>query len=142
MDNNGGLVFAMKAGPSAPFGVGTINIRNQGPVWNDGQWHQVVGSYDGNGNAALYVDGWLQGTATGTPFDSTVKANGLSSSYLRAGYADMSGMQLRFGINFYNNPWPLSNYFEGSLDEATAFNHQLTQAQVSSMFAAGVGGGA
>ncbi|CUR58560.1 putative LamG domain protein jellyroll fold domain protein [metagenome] len=142
MDNNGGLVFAMKAGLSGPFGVGTINIRNQGPVFNDGQWHLVVGSYDGDGNAALYVDGWLQGTATGTPFDPTAKANGLANSYLRAGYADMTAVQLRFGINFYNNKWPLSHFFDGSLDEVTAFNHPLTQAQVSSMFAAGVGAGA
>ncbi|CUR58567.1 putative LamG domain protein jellyroll fold domain protein [metagenome] len=142
MDNNGGLVFAMKAGRSSPFGVGTINIRNQGPVFNDGQWHLVVGSYDGDGNAALYVDGWLQGTATGTPFDPTIKANGLATSYLRAGYADMTGMQLRFGINFYNNPWPLSHNFSGSIDEVAAFNHALTQAQVQSLFAAGIGGGA
>ncbi len=142
MDNNGGLVFAMKAGASGPFGVGTINIRNQGPVWNDGKWHLVVGSYDGNGNAALYVDGWLQGTATGTPFDPTAKANGLSSSYVRAGYADLSQIQVRFGINFYNNPWPLTEHFPGSLDEVTVYNHALTAAQAAEMFAAGVGGGA
>ncbi len=142
MDNNGGLVFAMKAGPSSVYGVGTINIRNQGPVWNDGKWHLAVGSYDGNGNAALYVDGWLQGTATGTPFDTTAKANGLGTSYLRAGYADLSGMQIRFGVNFYNNPWPITEHFPGALDEVTVFNHALSATDVATMFAAGVGGGA
>jgi len=143
MDNNGGLVFAMKAGQSfGPFGFPTINIRNQGPIWNDGKWHLVVGTYDGNGNAALYVDGWLQGTATGTPFDATAKANGMTNAYLRAGYADVSQTPVRFGINFYNNPWPNTQHFQGSIDEVTAFNRSLTANEVSAMFAAGVGGGA
>lgn len=142
MDNNGGLVFAIKSGGSSAFGVGTINIRNQGPVWNDGKWHNVVGTYDGNGNAALYVDGWLQGTAQGTPFDSTAKANGMPTSYLRAGYADLSGIQVVFGINFYNNHWPISDQFEGGLDEVTAYDKTLTAGQAASLFAAGVGGGA
>jgi hypothetical protein len=140
MDNNGGVVFAMKAGPSSQFGVGTINIRNQNVTWNDGNWHLAVGTYDGNGNAALYVDGWLQGTATGTPFDSTVRANGMTTSYLRAGYADMSGLLLVFGVNFYANKWPLSDFLDGSVDEPAVFNRALTQAQVRDMFAAGIAG--
>ncbi len=140
MDNNGGIVFAMKAGPSSPFGVGTINIRNQDVTWNDGNWHLAVGTYDGNGNAALYVDGWLQGTATGTPFDPTATANGMSTSYLRAGYADMSQILLVFGINFYGNKWPLSYFLDGSIDEPAVFSSALTQAQVRNMYAAGIAG--
>lgn len=142
MDNNGALVFAMKAGASGAFGVGTINIRNQGPVWNDGRWHHVVGTYDGNGGAALYVDGWLQGTALGTPFDATAKAAGMPSSYVRAGYADVSRIQVRFGRNFYNNKWPLSENLAGSIDEVSVFDRALTAGEIASLYAAGVGGGA
>lgn len=141
MDNNGNIVFAMKAGPSGRFGPGTINIRNQGPVWNDGRWHHVVGTYDGNGNANLYVDGWLQGSATGTPFDPTLTANGIDPSYVRAGYADMSGIQLVFGINFYNNKWPLSEYLDGSIDEVAVYPTALTLQQVQALYAAGVAQG-
>jgi hypothetical protein len=142
MDNNGALLFAIKSGRSSSFGVGTINIRNQGPVWNDGKWHQVVGTYDGNGGSALYVDGWLQGTAQGTPFDANAVDNGISPSFVRAGYADMSGIQVRFGINFYNNPWPLSPFFNGSLDEVSVWNRALTAADVAGLYAAAVGDGA
>jgi hypothetical protein len=142
MDNNGALVFAMKAGASGAFGVGTINIRNQGPVWNDGRWHHVVGTYDGNGGATLYVDGWLQGTALGTPFDPAAKAAGMPSSYVRAGYADVSRIQIRFGRNFYNNIWPLSEHLAGSVDEVSVFDRALTAGEIASLYAAGVGGGA
>lgn len=145
MDNNGGLVFAMKSPPNAGappiFGTVAVAIRNQGPIWNDGKWHHVVGAYDGT-TASLYVDGKLQGSTTGTPFDPTAKATGMPTSYQRAGYADLSQMQLVFGINFYNRKWPASEHFAGSIDEVTAFNKALTATQARSMFAAGVGGGA
>ncbi len=138
LDNNGNIVFAMKAGPSSFFGVGTINIRNQEVVWNDGKWHQVVGTYDGDRNAALYVDGWLQGTATGTPFDENQGADGLASGFVHAGYADMSSMQLVFGINYYDNRWPISDHFDGSLDEVSVYDRALSAAEVAELFAAGV----
>jgi hypothetical protein len=145
MDNNGGLVFSVKSpstGGFPIFGEIAITVRNQGPIYNDGKWHHVVGTYDGNGTAAFYVDGALQGTTTGTPFDSTAKATGMPTSYQRAGYADLSGFQLVFGINFYNQKWPASEHFAGSIDEVANFNTALTAGQARSMFAAGVGGGA
>jgi hypothetical protein len=143
MDNNGNVVFAMKVpGTPSPFGAPTINIRNQGPVWNDGRWHLVTGTYDGSGNAALYVDGTLQGTATGTPFDATARATGMPTSFQRVGYGDLTNMQIVFGINFYNQKWPVSDFFAGSIDEVASFNRALTQAEVRTMFASGVAGGA
>ena len=144
MDNNGGLVFAVKQpGAGSPFGPATTNYRNQGPIWNDGKWHQVVGVYDGSGTISLYVDGKLQGSTAGTDFTGNpVSAAGMPTSFLRAGYADLSGMQMVFGINFYNRSWPISEHFAGSLDEPAAFNYGLSAAQVQSMFASGVGGGA
>ena len=144
MDNNGALVFAVRQpGPGSPFGPATTNYRNQGPIWNDGKWHLVVGVYNGSGTISLYVDGKLQGSATGTDFlGNPVSAAGMPTSYLRAGYADLSQLQMVFGINFYQRAWPLSEHFDGSLDEPAAFDRALTAAQVQAMFAAGVGGGA
>ncbi len=143
MDNNGGLVFALKAPPTAPplFGPSTINFRNQGAIWNDGRWHHVVGTYDGT-RASLYVDGNLQGSVAGTSFDPTATAVGMPTSFLRAGYADLSQMQVVFGLNYYNRTTPASEHFAGSIDEVAAFSRALTAAQVRSMYAAGVGGGA
>lgn len=142
MDNNGGIVFGVKAAGVSPFGPVTIAYRNQGPIWNDGKWHLVVGVYDGNGTVSVYVDGALQGSTTGDYVSATDLAQGMPSSYLRVGYADMSQVQEVFGFNYYNLHWPDSEYFAGSVDEAAALNTALTTAQVKSMFAAGVGNGA
>ncbi len=142
MDNNGGLVFAMKSTDSFPgFGSLSIAFRNQGPIWNDGKWHLVVGTYDAtSGLASLYVDGQLQGTTTGDQLSATALAAGMPTSYLRVGYADLSSLQEVFGINYYNLHWPDSEFFNGSIGQAAAFNQTLTAAQVQKMFAAGVGG--
>jgi hypothetical protein len=144
MDNNGDLVFAVKQpGGSSMFGPAVTSFRNQDTIWNDGRWHQAVGTYDGNGTISLYVDGQLEGSTAGTDFNGNpVLAAGMPTSYLRAGYADLSSVQIVFGINFYNRSWPVSPFFSGSLDEASAFNYALTLAQVQSMYAAGVAGGA
>ncbi len=142
MDNNGGLVFAVRApGNPSPFGTPSINVRNQGPIWNDGAWHQVTATYDGT-TASLYVDGALQASGAGTAFDPTAKAVGMANSYQRAGYANLDGLQMVFGINFYNRHWPASDHFSGSLDEVASFPTALSQAQVRALYAAGVGGGA
>lgn len=129
MDNNGGLVFAVGAGRRA------VSFRNQGPIWNDGQWHQVVATYDGNLTASLYVDGKLQGTAT-----TTTVADAMPSSYLRAGYADLSGIQLVFGRNYYNRRWPASDFFNGSIDEPAVYPTALSAGDVQRMYAAGRAG--
>jgi hypothetical protein len=75
--------------------------------------------------------------------NSTVPTT-LTSGYMRVGYADMAGLQRVgvFGINFYQRTWPLSQFFNGSIDEAMTFNTALTPAQVHNMYAAGIGGGA
>jgi hypothetical protein len=133
MDNNGSIVF----------GVNRSGLRNQGPTWNDGKWHHVVGTYDGAGNANLYVDGWMQ--ACLVPTTATAGCAALTrlpatpaSSYLRTGYADTSALQLVFGRNYYARKWPLSDYFDGSVDEAALFNRALSAGEVRDLFAAGV----
>jgi hypothetical protein len=142
MDNNGGIVFGVEAAGGSPFGPVTIAFRNQGPIWNDGKWHLVVGVYDGNSTVSLYVDGVLQGSSTGDFISPTATAQGMPTSYLRVGYADMSQVQEVFGFNYYGLHWPASQYFAGSVDEAAAFNGALSTAQIQSMYAAGVGNGA
>ncbi|MGC4112498.1 MAG: PKD domain-containing protein [Nocardioides sp.] len=127
MDNNGDISFALA-------GRG-INFRNQDTIWNDGKWHQVVGTYDGTSTLSLYVDGQLIGTTV-----TTRAATGLPSSYLRVGYADMSKLQQLgvFGQNFYGRQWPASSFWQGTVDEAAAYNYAMSLDQVQAMYAAGV----
>jgi hypothetical protein len=67
----------------------------------------------------------------------------MSSSVQRAGYANLSSMQLVFGFNAYHQVWPNGGgYFAGSVDEVATFNRALAITEVRQMFAAGVAGGA
>ncbi len=133
MDNNGDIAFSL-AGRG-----GSLNFRNQDTIWNDGQWHQVVGTWDGNLTISLYVDGRLIGSTVNTTVPVTQ-----TSGYIRLGYSDMAGLQRAgvFGQNFYQRTWPISQFFDGTIDEASSFTYALTPAQVQAMYAAGVGGGA
>ena len=74
-------------------------------VWN-GQWHNVVGTYDGS-TVRLYVDGRQVGS--GTP-DTTPIAYGLPTSN-------------EFAIGNY--PWCPESGFSGSIDEVKLFNRAL-----------------
>lgn len=127
MDNNGGLVFGIRSARRA------LLFRNQGPIWNDGQWHQVVLTYDGNLTASLYVDGQLQGSPV-----ITTPLPAAADGYFRVGYSDLSGIQLVFGRNYYNRRWPTSDFFDGSIDEAAFYPVALTATQVQAMYAAGM----
>ena len=60
MDNNGNVVFSIKTvrGGNQQFGPRLANARDQGPIYNNGQWHQAVGTFDASaGTLTLYVDG-------------------------------------------------------------------------------------
>jgi hypothetical protein len=135
MDNNGDIVTAVKGagGGGGPFGPRQTSIRVQGPIYNDGRWHQVVSSYDGT-TLSLSIDGTLQGSAAAT-------AAGMTSGYQRVGYADLAANQAVFGINFYHQLWPASPFFDGSIDEVATYPVALSAAQIAAQFAAGVGSG-
>ena len=137
MDNNGNVVFSVhqppRAGSPDPLGPRLNNVRLQGLRFNDGRWHQVVATWSGT-TASLYVDGILLGTYEGT-------AGGLTQGYQRVGYTDLSNEQAVFGRNFYNQKWPLTEHFNGAIDEVATFPTALTAAQVQELWAAGVGGG-
>ena len=139
MDNNGNIVFSVhqeaREGSPDPFGPRLNNVRLQGPIYNDGRWHHVVATWDDTtGTAALYIDGFLNGTYVGT-------AGGLTEGYYRVGYTDLAREQAVFGRNYYDLTWPGSEYFDGGVDEVAVFPTALTQAQVQELFAAGVNDG-
>lgn len=134
MDNNGNIVFSVhqppRAGSPDPLGPRLNNVRLQGLTFNDGRWHQVVATWSGT-TASLYVDGILLGTYEGT-------AGGLTQGYQRVGYTDLTNEQAVFGRNFYNQKWPLTEHFNGAIDEVATFPTALTAAQVQQLWAAGV----
>jgi Concanavalin A-like lectin/glucanases superfamily len=79
-------------------------------IWN-GQWHNVIGTYDGS-SVRLYVDGRQVGS--GTP-DSAPIAYGLSTS------GDLE-------IGAY--PWCSSSDFSGSIDEVKVFDRALGSLEI------------
>jgi hypothetical protein len=135
MDNNGNIVFSIKTsrGGNQQFGPRLANARDQGPIYNNGQWHQAVGTFDeAEGAITLYVDGEPVYSVLGlTAWDQ-------AQSYVRLGYSDLSQMQAVFGRNYYNQIWPLSGHFQGDLDEATVWRGTLSAAQVRELYAAAI----
>ena len=136
MDNNGNIVFSVHrpAAPGSPDPLGPRlnNVRQQGPIFNDGTWHQMVATWDNStGTATLYVDGIQLGQYVGT-------AGGLTSGHLRVGYTDLAQEQAVFGRNYYNRKWPETEHFSGGIDEVSLFPRALTGNEVGQLFAAGV----
>ncbi|MCC6226451.1 MAG: hypothetical protein IT195_08600 [Microthrixaceae bacterium] len=130
MENDGKVVFAMRS--DAVNLTRYVHIRSPYSL-RDGRWHQVAATYDG-ATMSLYVDGALAATAPlATPQDPGV-------GYHRVGYANLGGFYTVFGRNFSGNPAPISQYFGGSIDEASFFAGVLSPAQVAEQFAAGIAG--
>lgn len=97
-----------------------IKIITTPKAYNDGQWHQVVGTLSPTGGMSLYVDGALIGTNTATTPENT-------TGYWRIGYDNTSGWSNN-GSNYY---------FNGSLRYAAVYSSVLTAQQVSNHYAAG-----
>lgn len=130
MENDGRVVFAMRSSATMPNRF--VHIRSPYSL-NDGRWHQVVATFDG-ATMSLYVDGALGATAAlATPQDPGV-------GYHRVGYANLGNFYTVFGRNFSGNPAPISQYFSGSLDEASFHTGALSPAQVLAQFEAGLAG--
>jgi hypothetical protein len=113
----GRLVFALQHNPS--FGPGSGNflaMETLSPI-NDGNWHFLVATYDGSGQArgiSLYVDG----AAAATTLYST--GNSLSSM------TTVNSVPVEIGARAPDNDRP----FTGLLAEAAIFGTALTAAQV------------
>ena len=86
--------------------IGTTSI-------NDGEWHLLVGTYDGT-NASIYVDGVAQ--------NSGARTNNL----------DISGEPFDMGAN-YNR----TAFFTGSGDEMRVYNRALSADEVTQLYNAG-----
>jgi hypothetical protein len=128
MMNDGQLVFGVYNS-----GVQTIETPS---VYNDGQWHYLVATYDATDtsgpNMTLYVDGQLIGTAT----TSSAQAY---AGYWRVGGDNLSGWNLDpWGSNSQGTTEPNSYYFNGTMADVAVYPTALTAAQVAAHYAAGI----
>ena len=91
-------------------------ITSTNPV-NDGNWHHVVGLYDGT-NISIYIDGVSAQTPvafSGFLYDSSVDC-------------------------YIGNDSAITNYpFIGSIDELAIFSRALSASEISSLYNSGVG---
>ncbi len=116
--------YGLYTGPGG--GIAFYTSRNQGYAWTispelpagsiwNGQWHNVIGTYDGS-TVRLYVDGRQVGS--GTP-DSTPIGYGLPTSN------DLS-------IGAY--PWCPSSDFSGDIDEVKVFDRALGPLEIGAAY--------
>jgi hypothetical protein len=128
MMNDGQLVFGV-------YNNGTETIETP-DVYNDGQWHYVVATYNANvtsgPNMAFYVDGQLIGTGTSSSAQSY-------SGYWRVGGDNLNGWNLDpWGSNSQGSTQPASYYFNGTIADVAVYPVALTAAQVAAHYAAGM----
>jgi hypothetical protein len=123
-----GLIDADQWGPADDFGISLcsgkviagvggnpdVSIVTSG-TYNNGAWHQVVFTRtQSSGAMALYVDGVVAGTATGSVNDLNAQST------------------LHFGQSARGD-----NYFAGSLDEVSLYNTVLSGATVTGHYQLG-----
>jgi hypothetical protein len=128
MMNDGQLVFGVWNGQTE-----TVETPN---VYNDGQWHYVVATYDATNtsgpNIAFYVDGQLIGTTT----SSAAQAY---TGYWRVGGDNLNGWNLDpWGSNSQGTTQPASYYFNGTIADAAVYPTALSAASVATHYAAGL----
>jgi hypothetical protein len=104
---NGGLEFYVAGSQGASYGVSPEAGTG---IWN-GQWHNVVGTYDGS-TVRLYLDGQQvgSGTAYGTPI----------------GYPAVSSNDLLIG----NFPGCAELGFRGRVDEVKLFDRAMSTTEI------------
>ncbi len=106
MRNDGKLVFGIYNGAA--------QVATSANAYNDGQWHQVVGTMDGTEGIKLYVDGLkVADNVNGKPAQSY-------NGYWRVGGDNLGG-------------WPgasTSQYFAGSVDDVSIYPHALGSNEV------------
>ena len=128
MMNDGQLVFGVYNNATE-----TIETPN---VYNDGQWHYLVATYDATNttgpNMAFYVDGQLIGT-------NTSSAAQAYSGYWRVGGDNLNGWNLDpWGSNSQGTTQPASYYFNGTIADVAVYPTALSAAQVAAHYAAGL----
>jgi hypothetical protein len=131
MMNDGQLVFGV-------YNNQTKTIESP-DVYNDGQWHYVVATYDATDttgpNLALYLDGQLIGTNT----SSVAQAYG---GYWRVGGDNLNGWNLDpWGSNSQGTTQPNSYYFNGTMADVAVYPTALSASQIGAHYAAGLNQG-
>ena len=109
--NNAGQIY---------FGVSSNQTVHTTVNYNNGSWHQVVATI-GPAGTMLYVDGALAASSASL----TASSQTYSGSW-RVGYDSLGGWTSA----------PSSNYFAGSLAEASFYGTQLSAARVAAHYAA------
>jgi hypothetical protein len=87
------------------------------PGYFDGNWHHVVGVFSANNFRSLYVDGVLAGS-NNTAANTAVNP-------------------VRFSIGLLDRP-TAADFFSGDLDEISVYRGELTESEVSALYAVDV----
>ena len=111
MDNAGHLDFGVYSA--------TTNVVATANAYNDGAWHQAVGTLSPTGGMVFYVDGVAVGS------NAAVTVPQVNTGYWRIGGDNVAGW----------SPQPSSYYFAGTLDAASIYSSALTAAQVQQQYA-------
>lgn len=103
--------------------------------YNDGRWHQMVGTYDGTSVENLYVDGRLTATATNRYFVKNYPTNmdvfiGGDPQYVNSGNAD----SFTYGVAGPINGGYANRDFSGAVAHFAFFTNVLTIAQVQALY--------
>jgi Concanavalin A-like lectin/glucanases superfamily len=130
MMNDGQLVFGV-------WNNATETIETP-DVYNDGQWHYVVATYDATqsgANMALYVDGQLVGTGSSSSAQ-------VYSGFWRVGGDNLNGWNLDpWGSDSQGTTQPAGYYFNGTMANVAVYPTALSAAQVAAHWAAGLNQG-
>jgi large repetitive protein len=102
------------------FGVSSNKTVHSATAYNDGAWHQAVGTL-GPAGLDLYIDGVLVASNPAV----TASSMAYSGSW-RVGYDSLGGWDAH----------PTSNFFAGSVAEASAYGTQLSAARVAAHYTA------
>jgi len=105
----------------AHFNVPPVTSGASSTIVNDGQWHQIVGTYSVGGASlstrSLYIDGVLESSRG--PLYSPIIGN--TASFLLGGYTQAGA----------GTP---TNYFAGLIDEVRVYDNALSAAEVHEAF--------
>lgn len=132
--NTGYLVYLLNGVLHANIGIGSARIDMAGPAISavDGNWHQIVLSYDGSaGVCTLYVDGAVYQTRTGF---TGIAAWGDLPDQVAGSY----GLSANYFKGFMSNPWVSQSFGAGGAITAT----QVAQVYGTLTSTGGGGGGA
>jgi hypothetical protein len=120
-DYHGTYGYSLYAGQNATlrffFGNGSSRITDEANFVWDGNWHHIVGVYDGS-SVKLYVDSAL---VANTPASGSIASS--------------------FGTPLTIGRWQGGGFaFAGTLDEVAVYDHALTADQIRVHYAVGTGG--